>query len=341
MLWSRSYTPAFSALSLTPSSPVNALIRETFIEGKRAEDGLEKDGYSVRWTTDNSLGLVFVVVFPALLPLAYVPALLDKTKQLYLAMFEESLRSLVDSLTDTMHVSAALRSLQEQMQVEKWDSIFDRTLRESEGKGISLQKQAQLAAATDAPAGSPSMTAEEIAMNVQHLKSRLRRGKGKTTSPAPSPSKSTSKLMRKWGDSTVSQEDMAAFDYSAPAGDAVPVNVTGLVSSDALGVRTSDGSYDVADWDSRALPTEEEILSRKPTEPSGESSRWSTLFSRLAGKKTLSREDLLPVLQDMERHLMAKNVAKDIAEKLCDAVGTALVGRKLGGLTSEFRAGYR
>lgn len=339
MLWSRSFTPAFSALSLTPSSPVNALIRETFIEGKRTENGLEKDGYSVRWTMENSLGLVFVVVFPALLPLTYVPALLAKVRQLYLALFEQLVRSFIDSLADSLQASTALRTLQEQMQANKWDSIFDRALRECEGKGVSLQKQAQIAAATDAPANAESsLSAEEIARNVQHLKSRLRRGKGKTPSPGPSPSKPTSKLMRKWGDSAVSHEDMAVLDYSAPADASAPVSVTGLISDEAFGVRSSDGSYDVAEWDSRALPTEEEILARKPAESLEESSRWSSLFSRLAGKKILTREDLLPVLQDMEKHLMSKNVAKDIAEKLCEAVGTALVGKKLGGLTSEYRA---
>lgn len=63
ILWSRSFTPTFAALAATPASPVNALIREVMIEGKvrTEEDGFEKDGYSVRWTMENGLGLVFVV----------------------------------------------------------------------------------------------------------------------------------------------------------------------------------------------------------------------------------------------------------------------------------------
>jgi signal recognition particle receptor subunit alpha len=40
-------------------------------------------------------------------------------------------------------------------------------------------------------------------------------------------------------------------------------------------------------------------------------------------------------LAEMEKHLMGKNVAKDIAEKLCDSVGAALVGKKVGGFSSE------
>lgn len=39
------------------------MVREAFIEGKirSEEQALEKDGYNVRWTMENGLGLVFVV----------------------------------------------------------------------------------------------------------------------------------------------------------------------------------------------------------------------------------------------------------------------------------------
>jgi signal recognition particle receptor subunit alpha len=63
ILWSKSFTPAFSALTVTPASPINVLVKEAFIEGKsrNEQDGIERDGYSVRWTMENGLGLVFVV----------------------------------------------------------------------------------------------------------------------------------------------------------------------------------------------------------------------------------------------------------------------------------------
>jgi signal recognition particle receptor subunit alpha len=175
--------------------------------------------------------------------------------------------------------------------------------------------------------------------------------------------------MRKWGDSSITAEDMASLDYSSPApvstsesnpgtsDGSAPVDTESLISSEALGVRTANG-YEVADWDYRRedLPTEEEILSRgirkldisagddsNEDAGNGNEGRWGNLFSRLSGKKTLTKEDLKPVLADMERNLMDKNVAKDISEKLCESVGAALVGKKLGGLTSEwsrFRAAH-
>jgi signal recognition particle receptor subunit alpha len=157
--------------------------------------------------------------------------------------------------------------------------------------------------------------------------------------------------MRKWGDSSVTAEDMASLDYSTPPppSDDTPqaVDTEGLVSPDAMGVRTANG-YEVADWDYRReeLPTEEEILARatgkldlsadgKDEEVTEGGPKWTNMFSRLTGKKTLTNEDLKPVLAEMERNLMDKNVAKDISEKICESVGAALVGKKLGGLTSK------
>lgn len=154
----------------------------------------------------------------------------------------------------------------------------------------------------------------------------------------------------------MSANDMAALDYSTPApetpnGVGTPVDVESLVSKEAMGQRSKDGQYEVADWDFRGgrasdLPTEEEILARGTSRLSirddettvEEKSSWTGIFARLTGSKVLSQQDLQPVLAEMERHLMDKNVAKDISEKMCDAVGSALVGKKLGGLTSEFSA---
>lgn len=42
------------------------------------------------------------------------------------------------------------------------------------------------------------------------------------------------------------------------------------------------------------------------------------------------------MLEAMKQHLMKKNVAKDIAEKVCEGVGEGLVGKKVGGWQSMF-----
>ena len=55
-----------------------------------------------------------------------------------------------------------------------------------------------------------------------------------------------------------------------------------------------------------------------------------SLFSRLAGTSVLTRAELDPVLAQFKSSLMAKNVAHEIAEKLCDSVAVSLEGKKLG-----------
>jgi len=164
--------------------------------------------------------------------------------------------------------------------------------------------------------------------------------------------------MRKWGDSPITDKDMADLDYSSAApstgntnGNATPVDIDALISNDAMGTRGVNGAYEVADWDFRRvreedLPTEEDILARRTGQlaingdgqgdPSGKekSGGWSGMLARLTGQIILTQEGLQPVLAEMERHLMGKNVAKDIAEKLCEGVGVALVGKKLAGLSS-------
>ena len=170
----------------------------------------------------------------------------------------------------------------------------------------------------------------------------------------------------------VTADAMRELDFSAPdpreqdapgssAGNRPPVDVDGLVDRASMGQVGKEGFYEVADWgvSKMDLPTEEEILARgrqrdgnqkdgtgistttstrkgadKDGDSTAPSSRLASLFDRLTGKKVLSESDLDPVLREMEKHLMSKNVAKDIAEKLCQGVGKALVGKKLGGMSS-------
>ncbi|PIK59190.1 putative signal recognition particle receptor subunit alpha isoform X3 [Apostichopus japonicus] len=54
------------------------------------------------------------------------------------------------------------------------------------------------------------------------------------------------------------------------------------------------------------------------------------MFSGLVGSKKLSKEDMGPVMAKMRDHLIAKNVAQEIAEKVCDSVAKKLEGKVMG-----------
>jgi len=78
---------------------------------------------------------------------------------------------------------------------------------------------------------------------------------------------------------------------------------------------------------------EEEIVVKK-TETKKSGGGMFGMFKNLVGSKMLSKEDLAPVLEKMKEHLIAKNVAADIAQKLCDSVAAKLEGKVLGTFSS-------
>lgn len=93
------------------------------------------------------------------------------------------------------------------------------------------------------------------------------------------------------------------------------------------------------DYSSSEDEEEEEKVVRKPLKGSqhtnGSSSIKKTsgvfsLFKGLVGSKNLSKEDMQNTLEKFREHLIAKNVASDIASKLCDSVAAKLEGRVLG-----------
>lgn len=58
------------------------------------------------------------------------------------------------------------------------------------------------------------------------------------------------------------------------------------------------------------------------------------MLKGLVGAKSLSREDMEPVLDKMKDHLIAKNVAAEISARLCDSVAKKLEGKVMGTFTT-------
>jgi signal recognition particle receptor subunit alpha len=166
---------------------------------------------------------------------------------------------------------------------------------------------------------------------------------GLLSSEAPKKGKGATpkKQQRKWGDQPVTESDMATLDYSMPAsgnGASPEADLGALVDKSSLGTRTKDGMYEVKDWE---FAIAESLNSTSAAKANGKEDDQPTgvlgsLFARLTGGKVLTEADLKPVLEGMKQHLMKKNVAMDIADKVCEGVGEGLVGKKVGGFQSKF-----
>lgn len=55
-----------------------------------------------------------------------------------------------------------------------------------------------------------------------------------------------------------------------------------------------------------------------------------SMFKGLVGSKSITADDMMPVLDKLRDHLITKNVATDISAKLCTSVATKLEGKVLG-----------
>lgn len=146
------------------------------------------------------------------------------------------------------------------------------------------------------------------------------------------------------------------MDYSSQdiEADLEESNLDALVDERGLGKRDATGLYEVADYNDRDDDEDDVLasltaakLSTKTAIAEQPKSGLSSFFSRLSttagfASKTLTAEDIKPVLNGMREHLMNKNVARDIADQICDSVGQSLIGKKTsgfgdGGVKAEVR----
>jgi signal recognition particle receptor subunit alpha len=370
VLWSRTFTPEASRLASSSASPLNFLIRDALLEGRAADPKYERDGYAVKWTFANDLGLIFVVAYQRILQLTYVDDLLNALKALFLKHFGPFLTTFVASLNAiapkevvSWDFSAAL---------EGWDYLFDTLLAKLEEKAAQDRKarlrapMRAVAETTPSPPSDDQSTEptvnpdlphdeQQIARKVEALRNRLRgqsrrRGRGgraevgsgkdsmpSSDSEATPKRKSTAKPQRKWGEQPPSESEMASLDFSVDKpdieGKALPSrDIQALVNQSSFGTRTRDGLYEVKDWEfSKQQMVPPVLTSDQSTSTSGSLGALGSLFARLTGSKTLTEKDLKPVLEGMKQHLMKKNVAKEIADKICEGIGENLIGKKVGG----------
>ncbi|GAA5830850.1 hypothetical protein JCM11251_001097 [Rhodosporidiobolus azoricus] len=288
---------------------------------------------------------------------------------------------------------------------EGWEETFNRILREFESEAArgSRTKRIVSSSSTQAPATPSSaseattpaldaptdgsLDAQTIARNIAALKARQKAaqrsaGKGKGRGPdseAGSESDATptkprsGKKATKWADSSYSEADLAAYDYSSdapspartrtrgatPVPEDAEVDASTLVSKDALGTRDeSSGLYEVADFAGKrsavgeADSEEEDEDGSTANTATSSSGVIGSLFSRLSlasgssssSSKTLTASDLAPSLAAMQQHLMSKNVAREIAEQVVAAVGKSLEGKPVppgGWFSTRSGAGRR
>ncbi|KAI3782079.1 hypothetical protein L2E82_12111 [Cichorium intybus] len=138
------------------------------------------------------------------------------------------------------------------------------------------------------------------------------------------PKKKPAKKNRVWDDSPKETK----LDFTDPVsenGDGF-MPVQPVVEGESMMDKDEYVSSDSESEEDDEIETDKKVDSKKK-------GWFSSMFQSIAGKANLEKADLEPALKALKDRLMTKNVAEEIAEKLCESVAVSLVGKKLASFT--------
>ncbi|XP_070548555.1 signal recognition particle receptor subunit alpha-like [Ptychodera flava] len=349
--------------------PVNALIKSVILQERGGSNTYNHQALTLKYKLDNEFELVFVVAYQKILTLSYVDKFIDDVHQEFRDKYKDDLKERnvsrsYDCFTEIFQ--KMLKAAEESRKVEAKKPKQMRTFQESEKskKKVSSMiidpkkdekvkekenKNKKNAAKIDTKMSAPvangnknsdgSLNEEEILRNREKLFNKM---KGKKSSKSAPESKNTKepkkreKQARVWSHGGTSK-DAKTLDFSdSKDQDAATIATNGVNDADIQDamefVGTMKGELDNIDTESSEDEDEEveeeETTTKKNTSRSGFGV--FSMFKGLVGSKTLTKEDVAPALDKMKDHLIAKNVAADIADKLCESVATKLEGKVLG-----------
>lgn len=143
----------------------------------------------------------------------------------------------------------------------------------------------------------------------------------------------------------VSDDEGTVLDYSAASttgnerdSSAGPPDA---IAADTWSKTTAEGEFVLKDLDdemSAILASSHSAATASSAAPAGvvgtSMGALSSLFRNVVGGKTLTSADLSAPLRAMEAHLIGKNVAREAAVRLCEAVASTLTGTRTASFTS-------
>ncbi|XP_059959096.1 signal recognition particle receptor subunit alpha isoform X1 [Mesoplodon densirostris] len=360
----------FQGVSDSCTGPVNALIRSVLLQERGGNNSFTHEALTLKYKLDNQFELVFVVGFQKILTLTYVDKLIDDVHRLFRDKYrteiqQQSALSLLNGTFDFQNdFLRLLREAEESSKVRAPTTMkkFEdsekakkpvRSMIETRGekpkekaKNSKKNKGAKKEGSDGPLATSKAVPAEKsglpvgpengIELSKEELIRRKReefiqkhgRGmeKSSKSSKSDAPKEKGKKAPRVWAlGGSVNKE---VLDYSTPTANGAP---EGAPPEDINLIRGTGSGRQLQDLDCSS--SDEEGAAPNSTKPSAAKGTLGGMFGMLkglVGSKSLSREDMESVLDKMRDHLIAKNVAADIAVQLCESVANKLEGKVMG-----------
>jgi len=359
--------------AFTPA--VNAFIKTVLLQEKTDKKSVYENGsLALKYKLDNEFELVFVVGYQKMLPLLYLDKLLDEIQLRFRDRFSEDLaeknfygESTFANFSEEFRTTLSLvekRSKEvaeaKKSEMRDWNqsSKSQKTVasmivdKNSNTTSNSSKKSSAESSKGTEPDNVGKDASEELdeETRLANLKKLGEKKKG----PAPFKPKSPKNKTPKAGKAGKAQTKWDPFTFNgkgAEGAEAAALDRTSKIQGPNAATE-QDLQFDqyVPDTDvignSAVLkPMEEEDdddeeyldeMMMESEEVKGKGGLWSSLTS-LVGSKQLTMSDIEPVITKMRDHLIGKNVASDVAGKLCESVAAKLEGKVLGTFSTVHR----
>lgn len=346
------------------SSCINGLIRGVILEERNTESKyFEDDHLAVQFKLDNELDLVYAAVFQKVIKLNYLDNFLaemqlafkekfgDIAAQERLGIeydFEQEFKSVLSAAEEASakqgKAPKAMRSFNESLKSKKTvaSMIEDKKSSSSSSNEKRVNIQESPPASKSQPSSPPRTNDDIIQENRRKLREKLtptkkvaEKEKEMRPSKASSAMEKAGKKPRVW-DLGGNSKDAVLLDRSKDAPEDVQVH---SINNDLVGTmqgnipdldEESESDRDMDSDDSDEDQEQQQKQKQQTSRGKAKTGGLLSYFKGIVGAKTMTRQDLQPALEKMRDHLISKNVASEIAAKLCDSVATSLEGKQMG-----------
>ncbi|XP_011172966.1 signal recognition particle receptor subunit alpha homolog isoform X1 [Solenopsis invicta] len=349
----------FQSTSQIFAPSVNALIRSVILQERTGNHSFEHDSLRLQYKLDNEFELVFVVAYQKILQLSYVDKFLNDIHLEFRDRFKNDLEN--SSWFTNFEFEHAYHVVLEraehwsrsQAKIPKQMRTFDESQKSKKTVASMIErkddkddkKQGKKKKANNCNGDYPTkiqdvpkqelpkqqvqhngqLDEETLIANRMKLAQKMAGQKKKADKQkSPKPEKA-GKKPRIWelGGTT---KDLATLERTKDK----PEENDEYVAANTTLVGQMKGSIRDLEVNSESEDSsDQEEIEQSKQQVQKKTSMFS-MFKSLVGSKSLKQDDMLPVLEKLKDHLITKNVAADIAQKLCDSVGTKLEGKILG-----------
>jgi len=124
----------------------------------------------------------------------------------------------------------------------------------------------------------------------------------------------------------INKKEMDCLDFSSQKGSDVGQKEIDMTLFEDEGKKELDVSFE--------LESDDESSNKTNVKKGGLLSRFTGALKSFTGNKLMTEEDLAPVFVKFKEDLMGKNVAEEIARKICDSIKEKILNQKTGSFAS-------